>query len=53
MRGIGVPTWLFTCSAAAFLLAGSVRAAEVKSLRIWAGPEYTRAVFDVSGPVDY
>jgi len=28
-------------------------AAEVKALRIWAGPEYTRAVFDVSGPLDY
>lgn len=28
-------------------------ASEIKSLRIWAGPEYTRAVFDVSGPVDY
>ena len=27
--------------------------AEIKTLRIWAGPEYTRAVFDVSGPVDY
>ena len=33
--------------------AGSAYAAEIKSLRIWAGPEYTRAVFDVSGPVDY
>lgn len=30
-----------------------VHAAEVKALRIWAGPEYTRAVFDVSGPLDY
>ncbi len=28
-------------------------AADVKSLRIWASPESTRAVFDVSGPVDY
>ena len=28
-------------------------AAEIKALRIWAGPEYTRAVFDVSAPVDY
>jgi N-acetylmuramoyl-L-alanine amidase len=35
------------------LAAGMARAAEIKSLRIWAGPEYTRAVFDVSGPVDY
>lgn len=30
-----------------------VQAAEIKALRIWAGPEYTRAVFDVSGPLDY
>jgi signal transduction histidine kinase len=28
-------------------------AAEIKALRVWAGPEYTRAVFDVSGPLDY
>jgi N-acetylmuramoyl-L-alanine amidase len=35
---------------AAFLPA---RAAEIENLRIWAGPEYTRAVFDVSGPADY
>ncbi len=28
-------------------------AAEIKALRIWSGPEYTRAVFDVSGPLDY
>ena len=31
----------------------SVNAAEIKALRVWAGPEYTRAVFDVSGPLDY
>lgn len=30
-----------------------LHAAEVKALRVWAGPEYTRAVFDVSGPLDY
>lgn len=28
-------------------------AAEVGALRVWAGPEYTRVVFDVSGPLDY
>lgn len=38
---------------ALLLGAGSACAAEIKNLRIWAGPEYTRAVFDVSGPVDY
>lgn len=43
----------------AVLLAGVLaclmpaQAAEVKALRVWAGPEYTRAVFDVSGPLEY
>lgn len=45
--------WLIGCAAALLFGAGAARAAEIKSLRIWAGPEYTRAVFDVSGPVDY
>ncbi len=42
-------------AAAAMLLAlgTPARAAQIKNLRIWASPEYTRAVFDVSGPVDY
>jgi N-acetylmuramoyl-L-alanine amidase len=31
----------------------AAQAAEIKALRVWAGPEYTRAVFDVSGPLDY
>ena len=30
-----------------------VRAADLKSARVWAGPEYTRVVLDVSGPVTY
>lgn len=34
-------------------LSSAAHAAEIKALRIWAGPEYTRAVFDVSAPVDY
>lgn len=38
---------------AALMPGQDVGAAEIKSLRIWAGPESTRAVFDVSGPVDY
>jgi len=28
-------------------------AAEVQALRVWTGPDHTRAVFDVSGPLDY
>ena len=27
------------------------QAADVKAARVWAGPEYTRVVFDLSGPV--
>jgi len=29
------------------------RAAEVRDARVWAGPAYTRVVFDLSGPVHY
>ncbi|KAF1009668.1 MAG: N-acetylmuramoyl-L-alanine amidase AmiC [Luteibacter sp.] len=28
-------------------------AADVKAARVWAGPEYTRVVFDLSGPATY
>ncbi|MET0934586.1 MAG: N-acetylmuramoyl-L-alanine amidase [Luteibacter sp.] len=28
-------------------------AADVKAARVWAGPEYTRVVFDLSGPASY
>lgn len=37
------------------LLSGSlvVSAAEISAVRVWASPDYTRAVFDVSGPLDY
>ncbi|QBB70909.1 AMIN domain-containing protein [Pseudolysobacter antarcticus] len=28
-------------------------AAEISAVRVWASPDYTRAVFDVSGPLDY
>ena len=52
MRGARWPVKAVAC-AAAMAAVGSVHAAEVKNLRIWAGPEYTRAVFDVSGPTDY
>jgi N-acetylmuramoyl-L-alanine amidase len=33
--------------------AGVASAGEVKALRVWGGPDYTRAVFDVSGPHEY
>lgn len=32
---------------------GSASAADIQALRVWAGPDHTRAVFDVSGPIDY
>ncbi len=51
MKGIRAQLWLAAC-----LVLGALplaRAAEVQNLRVWASPEYTRAVFDVSGPVDY
>ncbi len=53
MRGRVDHRWLFACAAVVLLAAASVRAAEIRNLRIWSGPEYTRAVFDLSGKVDY
>ncbi|MEO7064230.1 MAG: N-acetylmuramoyl-L-alanine amidase [Dokdonella sp.] len=53
MWGIRNQASLATCAAALLFGAAAGHAAEIKTLRIWAGPEYTRAVFDVSGPVDY
>ena len=53
MWGIRNQAWLIGCAAALLFGADPVHAAEIKSLRIWAGPEYTRAVFDVSGSVEY
>jgi N-acetylmuramoyl-L-alanine amidase len=40
------------CWTAVAASAGAV-AGEVKALRVWGGPDYTRAVFDVSGPHEY
>ncbi|MEO8809092.1 MAG: N-acetylmuramoyl-L-alanine amidase [Rhodanobacter sp.] len=37
---------------AAAPLAGAA-AAELKGARVWAGPEYTRVVFDANGPLQY
>jgi len=36
-----------------FLECGEVSAAEIRALRLWNSPDYTRVVFDVSGPLDY
>jgi len=35
------------------LAATCANAAQVKALRVWASPDSTRAVFDVSGPLEY
>jgi N-acetylmuramoyl-L-alanine amidase len=45
---------LLACvTAVAMLTAASASAADVKAARAWAGPEYTRVVFDLSGPASY
>ncbi|HEX5306301.1 MAG TPA: N-acetylmuramoyl-L-alanine amidase, partial [Dyella sp.] len=38
---------------AASLFSLSASAADVRAARVWAGPDYTRVVFDLSGPVSY
>jgi N-acetylmuramoyl-L-alanine amidase len=54
MRGFHLPARLMGSGLAAWLaLAATAQASEVEALRIWAGPDYTRAVFDVSGALDY
>jgi N-acetylmuramoyl-L-alanine amidase len=54
MRGVRWPVGRFAIGTALLLAtAGFARASEIKNLRVWAGPEYTRVVFDVSGPTDY
>lgn len=45
--------WSARVAFAAMLSVASAHASEIKALRVWAGPDYTRAVFDVSAPVDY
>jgi N-acetylmuramoyl-L-alanine amidase len=46
------------CLVASFAILASLpfgvsKAADVKSARVWAGPDYTRLVLDLSGPVTY
>jgi N-acetylmuramoyl-L-alanine amidase len=40
-------------TAVATLAPAASNAADVKAARVWAGPEYTRVVFDLSGPATY
>ena len=54
MRGYRSVCCLLTSFAIlASLPFGASKAADVKSARVWAGPEYTRLVLDLSGPVTY
>ncbi|MGA8276878.1 MAG: N-acetylmuramoyl-L-alanine amidase [Rhodanobacteraceae bacterium] len=54
MRASHLPAWFLGGGLVAlWALAFPARAADVSALRIWPGPEYTRAVFDVSGAVNY
>jgi len=54
MRGYRAVCCLITSFAIlASLPFGVSKAADVKSARVWAGPEYTRLVLDLSGPVTY
>lgn len=54
MRGITNKLGLLACvTAVATLAPAASNAADVKAARVWAGPEYTRVVFDLSGPATY
>lgn len=55
MRGYPTTIRPFSClvALAVALPLCTVHAADVNSARVWAGPEYTRLVLDVSGPLDY
>lgn len=54
MRGITNKFGFLACVTAVATLASAVSAAaDVKAARVWAGPEYTRVVFDLSGPATY
>src|SRR6201991_3285450 len=54
MRGITIKLGFLACvTAVATLAAAPASAADVKAARVWAGPEYTRVVFDLSGPASY
>ncbi|OOG61511.1 N-acetylmuramoyl-L-alanine amidase [Rhodanobacter sp. B04] len=44
--------WVVTAILAGGLLSAA-QAAELKNARVWAGPDYTRVVFDVTGSLQY
>jgi len=51
MRPKFVPVWLTCCLLLGVF--GAAFGAEVRALRVWDAPDYTRAVFDVSGALEY
>ena len=53
MRGYPTTIRQFSCLLALAVAPLCAHAADVNAARVWAGPEYTRLVLDVSGPLDY
>ncbi|HEY4292832.1 N-acetylmuramoyl-L-alanine amidase [Luteibacter sp.] len=54
MRGITVKLGFLACvTSVATMVSAVSTAADVKAARVWAGPEYTRVVFDLSGSATY
>jgi N-acetylmuramoyl-L-alanine amidase len=53
MRGIIRHLCLFALVLTGTAAVRPAHAADVKAARVWAGPEYTRVVFDLSGPLAY
>ncbi len=54
MRSLRVRQWVIALVVGRLLSALDVAAAaDINAVRVWASPDYTRAVFDVSGPLDY
>lgn len=47
------PTTILTLVAAFLVLCAPVQAGELENLRVWAGPDGTRAVLDLKSSVDY
>ncbi len=51
MRADALLKRVFSGFFAAVAMAGAAQAAQVQDIRVWAGPDHTRVVLDLSGPV--